>query len=294
MRRYLLWRRTPGGGLAILLAAVAILVALSASSAAAAVSPAPGGLRLRGSNGYLIDVIAEPAGFGSASQLVLTASRNGSSTSYVAPARITPTSFAADFGSLGKVDVSWHPTGGVTDFVGCGGEELSYEAGYYEGTIKFHGEEGFTEAAANWAFGRPPTFCSSFSLIVSGTGIKGALLDVASLKKERQFFFQAYRNKPQQPTRFRSDLLEASGDVAIVRSVQAKGGAKTLRYGPRPKDPVLVRPPAPFAGTGVFRSRHTQWTGNLRADFPGKANASLTGPITVGSFDRHAMVITSP
>lgn len=297
MRRFLLRRKTPGGGLVILLAAVASLFALSASPAGAAVSPAPGGMHLRGSNGYLIDVIAQPAGFGSASQLVLTASRNGSSTSYVAPAKITPTSFAADFGALGKVSVAWHPTGGITDFVGCSGEELSYEAGYYEGTIEFHGEEDFTEVATSWAFGRPPAFCGSLSLIISGGEANGALLDVASLKKKRQFFFQAYRNKPQQPTHFRADLLEANGDTAIVRSVQVQGGAKTLRYGPHPKDPVVVRPPAPFAGTGIFhpkQPRRDRWTGNLRADFPGKANANLTGPVTFGTFNRHTMVITSP
>ena len=265
-----------------------------ASSAVAAVEPAPGALRLQGSNGYTVAVTAYPAKLGSASQMVLVASRKGSSAAYVAPAKITPTSFEADFGSLGRVAVAYRPVGGVEEFVGMCGEDVFFQAGFYEGVIEFHGEGGFTDVSTTWARGRPTAFPCGGTLYTGGTGIDGAVLTAISFRRERQFFFEAHRNSPSSPAVFNARLYEANGDVAIVRSVRAKAAPGALTYGSQATAPVVVRPPRPFSGSAVFRPvgrRHFRWRGDLAADFPGMPAFNLTHAVSWAGFDRHTRVI---
>jgi hypothetical protein len=281
----------------VLGAMVGLVLALSPAAKGASVQ-APGALRLQGTNGYLIEIMAVPAGFGRPSQVAVLVSKKRSFAIYAAPARVTPTSFAADLGALGKVDVTYHPTGGLEEFIGACQEHLVYPAGYYEGTVEFRGEEGFTEAVSNWAIGRAVDSgnCGE-TTFVGGTGVDGAVLTAASWRRDRQLFFLAYRNGPRQPARFRVDLLEASGDVAIVRSVSVRGGAGTLRVKPGHAEPVVtVRPPRPFAGVAHFRRmgrRQVDWIGNLRVDLPGKPAVDLIDPITRVDFDLHTDVFES-
>lgn len=286
------------GPVAALVATVVTLAAAALAPAATAESaPAPGGFRLQGSHGYTLAVMASPAGFGQPSQVYVVATRKRSFAAYVAGAKVTPTSLEADLGALGRIAVAYHPTGGMREFVGMCEEHLVYPRGYYEGTIEFHGEEGFTDVATNWAFGRPleSSACGG-TLVVSGTDVPGVAFSAISLKRERQFIFEAHRNGPHQPSHFRTELFEANGDVAIVRGARARGGADSFAYGRHRRDPVVIRPPRPFTGSAVFRQKRRRsfdWSGNLRIDLPGKRGVDLTDGVILANLSRHTMVFES-
>jgi hypothetical protein len=135
--------------------------------------------------------------------------------------------------------------------LGACGERAVFEGGYYEGTIEFHGEMGFTDVSANWATGRAPSFPCGWTSETVGGHLPGARLSVSNFGPDQQMFFTVYKNGPHQRADFRANLLEASGDVAIIRSVQVRGPADGFRYGSTSAR-AIVDPPAPFSGVCDF------------------------------------------
>lgn len=111
--------------------------------------------------------------------------------------------------------MAYRPVGGVEEFVGMCGEDVFFQAGFYEGVIEFHGEGGFTDVSTTWARGRPTAFPCGGTLYTGGTGIDGAVLTAISFRRERQLFFEAHRNSPSSPAVFNARLYEANGDVAL-------------------------------------------------------------------------------
>ncbi len=277
-------RRSP----AIALIGVCLVVsAAAAQPAPAAVLPAPGEFALEGSNGFEIRVAGYPASFGSPSEVALIASRNGSYAAYIAPATATATSFAASFGPLGRVAVNYRPVGGTETRVGRCGRTISYAAGYYEGTIEFHGEGGYTDLSASAAPGDLKFLCGTATVVVSGSGIDGAVLSAGSLAGSG-LFFQAVKNHPGAKSFFRASSYESNGDVGIVRLVRATAGPAAFRV-TRSFRTATVTPPPPFAGTGRLRrpsGNRPHWTGNLTVDFPGHPGVPLTGSAMRASINR--------
>lgn len=275
------------------ISACALGLVLFASGARAAVLPAPESFQLPASNGFHVRVFAHAAGQGQPSQVYLIASKKGSYAGYVAAAKVTPTSFSADFGPIGHVDVSFHPTSGALVADSCGGP-IDYQQGYYEGTIEFHGESGFADVSSNWANAKPMVESCDISWQTVGGRLPGAELSVFSFEEGAEYFLQAYKNRPDGKATFRALALEASGDVAIVRSVRIRAGADSFDYS-RGRQ-VTVDPPAPFSGLGKFRQRKgpDKWNGDLTVDFPGRADVSLVSDHAFAFLSRHSLIRERP
>lgn len=284
-------RRSIAGCVGVM-AVLALATGSAASADTAAVTltmPAPGRFQLPASNGYHLEAFSHAAGQGQPSQVYLIARKGRSYAAYLAGAKVTPTSLEADFGSLGRVAVSYHPTGKVLVAEQCGGP-VTYRAGYYEGTIEFHGEGGFTDVTAGWATGKLRDEGCRYTWEGVG-GYHGAIVSVFSWQEGHEFSFQAYKNRPDGRANFGATLLEASGDVAIVRSTETRAPASALSYDNGPD--VVIDPPAPFSGTARLherRRRADDWSGNLTVDFPGHADVSLVTEPMWADLTRHAQL----
>jgi hypothetical protein len=278
-----------GGSVARVVAlAIGVLAALPAFASAAPRSlPAPGAFKLQGSNGYTVEFVAAQAGAARPSEVGLVVSKSGASAIYFGAGRVTPTSFEADFGALGKVAVTYRPTGGSQLIIpGCADvttlpKEVSFPKGVYEGTIEFHGEGAFTDLSATSAPGSFPELrCGSYSE-TGGSRVKGIVLDASpSVGADGSgFSFSAVKNHPGGPVAFKATALEAIGDIGILRSVRIKAPSRTFRFSAA-RGVATVRPSAPFSGSARWaqqRGKPATWRGDLAVDFPGRPHVQLTG-----------------
>jgi hypothetical protein len=286
---------------ALLLSVGLLLSILGADSAGAATLPAPGAFELQGSNGYAIRVMGSAASHGSPSEVTVVVSKGSAYAVYQAPARATATSFEADLGSLGRVDVDYHPTGQTWTRRGACNAPITYAVGYYEGTIEFHGEGGYTDASATKVEGTVSDLpCGSIGESVGGRN-PGARLS-AEIFDETTLGFRVYKNEPKGPAVFDAFIAEASGDVGIVRAVKATGKSGTFTYesADRKSRKAHVTPPAPFTGSASFSQRahgKAKWKGDLAVDFPGHPDVKLTGRNALASLTLHVQItehLTSP
>ncbi|MGE5280942.1 MAG: hypothetical protein ACM3N0_01220 [Chloroflexota bacterium] len=247
------------------------------------------GFRLKASNGYVLFALAgvpkeeeeeeEEEEIG----LFLVHGKRAMVT-YAAPATVTRTTIDADLGKLGRISVTRVPTGRMkTVRRNCKpGSRKRVKAERYEGTIEFHGEEGFTEVSATSAPLEPTFLCigSEWSGRPPGKSLPGARLDVDKRRLEKyRLEFDATQRRPGARTGVSVEVEEHRGEMEIHRAIWTWAGAGALRYDRRLRT-ATVRPPAPFAGHGSFHrnARHgNQWTGNLTVDLPGRADVPVTG-----------------
>jgi hypothetical protein len=270
-----------------LLACASVAAACFPEALAADALPAAPGFELQASNGYELSAFGlRPAG-ARPSEVVVLLSRGGSSAYYVAGGRVTPTSFEADFGALGRVAVTYRPTGGQIDAASSCEPPFSFPTGVYEGAIEFHGEGGYADVSADAAAGAATSGVTcGLRSEASGGRIAGARLSVSSGGLEGGFHLEVHRNGPHQPSVCRVESLESSGDVAIVRTACARGPASSFQFSTSLRSATL-RPPAPFAGAGSFRrpgkgagvGRGGRWGGNLSVDLPGSPDTPLDDPL---------------
>jgi hypothetical protein len=270
----------------VVLAAGLLLPAVAQGAGSSAGSPT--GFKLRASNGYdLVGlVVTSPEGDEGEIALYLTARDRHGGALYEAPATVTPTTVDADLGRLGRISVRRVRTGGTrTIRRGCKpGEKERVRAERYEGTIEFHGEEGFADATASSAPLEHPNLCSAGQGEI-GRGsppksLPGARLDVEKRRPEEyRLEFDALQKKPGGKTGVAVEVEEARGEMTIARYTWTWARPDALRYD-RELRSATVKPPAPFAGAAHFRTEgdRGRWTGNLTADLPGRANVPITGP----------------
>jgi hypothetical protein len=267
------------------LGACFLFLAVLLSTAAAEALPAPGGFRLRASNGYSLAVagLRNPkTGRGAIFVFVRDAR---SAVFYVTRGSVTDTSIEAKLGSVGRIDVNFVPTGQPrTERSVCGGKPVTIDSGRYEGTIDFTGEEGYSEVHTTGARGSAE---AALSLIcwgqVKSEGIgghsPGALLRIRH-RGEPRFQFEARKNSPSRSARFSASIGEQRGSLFISRAVGAVAAPDAFSYD-FPSGVARVNPPAPFAGEATFDRRLSvapSWNGNLSVDFPGRSDVRLTGP----------------
>jgi hypothetical protein len=245
--------------------------------------PVPGGFRLQGSNGYSFVVLGAPARAGHPAGVEIFVSGKHAGVSYFAPATVTETSIQASLGELGEISVTFHRTGQpATARPRCGGKPVSFDSGYYEGRVDFHGEEGYTEVETTAAPGNIDfllnVLCSSNSGGSRGPFTPGAELSIRNPQLGPEF--SVVKNRPDAPARFVVGEAEYREGISIQRYMTLLMPARTFRYDPRLQTATL-RPPAPFfAGTARF-DRHKKgshrWSGDLTVDMPGRADVPLTG-----------------
>jgi hypothetical protein len=141
--------------------------------------------KLRASGGYSILVAGGLAhGKHPAVVLVFVSGPGGEVTYSARATTVSATSVKADLGALGRIDVAYSPSGRTkTAKSSCGGGPLRYDAGFFEGTIDFTGEEGYTEVTATRAPVDPQFFLDfvcpgDVGPTGSGPGLPGAELRV--------------------------------------------------------------------------------------------------------------------
>jgi hypothetical protein len=245
--------------------------------------PAPGAFKLKASNGYSVFVAGVPAHKSFPPSIAMFVTRKQSGAFYVTPATVTETSMQADLGALGKIEVTFHPLGQPeTARSECGGKSVTFDSGFYEGTISFHGEGGYTEVEAVGARGSLGFLLDVICPGISGSrggSLPGAELDAYADGTRRGPHLTVVKNRPAAPVRLEASMEEEGEGVSIYRYVSTIASAKAFEYDGKVQS-ALVHPPTPFSGVAHFRRAKpvNRWYGNLRVDFPGRLNARLTGP----------------
>jgi hypothetical protein len=223
--------------------------------------------------------------------------RGGFST-YIARGRASSTRVEATLGDLGKVAVSFHPSGRVKlgkSLGHCPGPDRKVTRyGYFSGTVRFEGEGGYTSVHVHRAKGeivsRPSLVCRIIGSILGGGPVGPSPSGNTGKGKETSLTaefksgvvgaeFKATTNRAGG-TRFTAASERTVGRIGILRVAFAKGPSKDFDF-----DSALsfgsVAPPFPFSGTASLQRNPDgtkSWTGSLSVSFPGEPNVPLTGP----------------
>jgi hypothetical protein len=248
----------------------------------------PPGFTVKASNGFSMYIFGSAANKGRPASIGIFATGRSGGAIYSAPATVTENSIQADLGALGEIAVTFQPSGQTrTVRSKCGGKSVSFDSGYYEGKIDFHGEEGYAAVEATRAAGGLGLLLNILCPGSSGTVVRGpeapflagAELDIFADGSRNGPHVKVVKNGPRARAHFEAGISETVNGVAITRVTGAVAEAGTFEYDSKVKT-ATVHPPSPFSGTGKFRREakpSAQWTGDLTVDFPGKAGVKLTG-----------------
>jgi hypothetical protein len=242
--------------------------------------------KMDASNGYKILAIAANQRADGKGRIVFIVGRRHEAAFYAAPAQLTATSLEADLGELGSVSLQATPTGSTKELTPCGedSKSVSYEPVRYSGSVEFHGEEGYTEAAST----APQEYTSFFSKLVcagrgtsgsGGTGVVGAQLNLHSKTAGDRLQLRVNKNRPGARSWFEVEVREKHGRISISRNTSLWLGSTAFQYDPL-LDTATLQPPAPFSGSASFHRGlppARQWTGNLTVDLPGRSDVPLAG-----------------
>lgn len=265
--------------------ALTLLLPSAAQGGEAQPQPTLIGFHLHASNGYELLALAGAAPEGGEGWigLFLIKGDKHSAVTYAAPATVTPKIIEADLGELGRISVTRMATGRMKQVHwGCKpGRTKRVEAERYEGTIEFHGEEGFADVIADSAPLDPkPCGVADERGRTPGKTLPGARLSAEKRRIDAYGFdFYAVQNRPGARTEVGAEVEEHRGAMEIHRATWIWASAEALRYDRRLRT-ATVKPPAPFSGHGSFRSRdrgRNLWTGNLTVDLPGRSDVPMTG-----------------
>jgi hypothetical protein len=243
----------------------------------------PGAFTVKGSNGYSLLIVGveahrrKPASVG-----IFVIGRAGGAI-YSASGTVSETSIQANLGPLGEIAVTFHPSGQARKVrPRCGGKPVSFDSGYYEGTIAFHGEEGYTSVDATKASGNLGflinILCPDISGQSGGRSLPGAELDAFADGSRDSPHLKVVKNRPSARAHFEAGVSEVHEGISITRFTGAIEPAGTFVFDPKLQT-ATVHPPAPFSGTAKFRRAKpaSRWSGNLTVDLPGRSDVRLTG-----------------
>jgi hypothetical protein len=202
---------------------------------------------------------------------------------------VTDDSIHARLGTLGRVDLDLHLSGGdKTADSRCLHHPESFQAGTYEGVFEFDGEGGYTHARATRVAGMSwqSLYLGHFACGGGGSGESfgpeepGARLLGISYANGRTVKFQINKNRPAGKTIFTASLAERRDGIKIYRQLSGVAGPGAFHYGAKVRTATLS-PPAPFLGTAhLTRSRNSVsplLSGDLKLAFPGHT-VRLAGP----------------
>lgn len=293
-------RRRVRFGCAVLAAGVgsALLFGWATGSAQAAKPPlTPPGFTLRASNGYTLSAFATQNPDTGEENIAIFVHSRHAEVFYLASATVGPgASIEADLGIVGRIDVDFAPSGGPrVERSACGDKSVPLESGFYEGSIEFEGEEGYSEVHATAARGDVRLLMRLLcpgGPTTEGIGghFPGAQL-TAKHRGSRRFEFSAMKNSPSRPARFTAWVSEHRGSLFISRGVETTAGPDTFDFDV-PSGIAHVSPPKPFSGEASYlrpSGKRSSWHGDLSVDFPGRSNFRLTGPGTRSNLIRAAL-----
>lgn len=280
----------------IALAALALAAAAFAPTAGAAGSPArpgPAGQEAQfgvaGSKGFQVHFTV------SQGSVDAVAAKGPALVSYQAHGgQAADGRFAGTLPGIGRVAVRFHQLGKAKHVaILCPKAPTVVRPGFFVGTIRLRGEQGYTK--------------------VSATRAKGTLSEAPGAKCDP-------RQRPRQPTLLRApkrndpkflSIQAKAGNVEVIAG-ESSGGKKSLsllgalrsrhhdgmlienavlRFGSEPAilptedvefpTTATVQPGAPFSGSATFEfsdSKTSTWTGDLAVELPGVGKVSLAGP----------------
>jgi hypothetical protein len=280
---------SPTSALAVLFIALVGVFALTTVSVPASASAAekkpllvPGAFRLAGSNGYDLFVIGTPGFRKGPGGLQIYAYAKNKGVRYQVPATVTETSMQADLGELGEISVEFKRSGRAVSVV-CGDREIRFDSGSYQGTISFHGEEGFTTVEATTVRGNieyVQALCDEGSFVEGGSGRpRGAELYIRNPALGQGM--SVSKSGPGAAASIAAWMREYTiGGISIQRYTESRIPASAFTYDRRLRT-ATVSPPAPFAGSARFARGNKagqRWSGDLTVDLPGRSDVPLTGP----------------
>jgi hypothetical protein len=283
--------------------ATALLVIVPAATAKPEYVVVPGDraidLNLKGSNGYSINVVKE----GRYVQLLATDRKNV--VIYSTPS-LSPkgNEIKARFPGVGRVSMRFHPKGPPHEerpepIPPCKGGEVVKQPGYFEGTIRFRGERGYTSASATRVRAARETRAKEVCKFPgAGPGSKADKTEfyASSRSGKRLVAFDASRlvlPGGDPLTTFGASVAERRRGMIIYRSTFLVGGVKDLVPGDTRPYPLsgTFAPPAPFQGSGEFQrdaEGNSTWSGSLTVPLPGLPPLALTGPDFTARFCQHS------
>jgi hypothetical protein len=267
---------------------------------------------IRGSNGYLILVSANPKPpkpiiSASRPSISLVATRGHEEVDYTTPATVTSTTIDASLGRLGAISVSFTPSGKVlraTRPKHCRMGRFApvvaeTRLGVFTGTIRFRGEHGYTVVHARQAKGgvgdsggpiRPheKITCRSVSSTEAPNQSEGSpppkrvFLDVGTPRLAIGFLASpAPSGSPlSEAYSFKGFTSERRGKIRVSHSVSVLGPASDFDFNSSLTS-ASVTPPTPFTGTATFQRNtggSTSWRGSLSARLPVRGAVRFAGP----------------
>ncbi|HEY6551192.1 MAG TPA: hypothetical protein VIY71_08350 [Solirubrobacterales bacterium] len=272
--------------------ALTVAVLLSAPAAALAGGGFDLGFQFTSSNGYKITV----SGYDATAAITVAKpdpshGRQAWST-YVARGKVTPTAIHAGFGSLGRVDMDFRPSGGITHgrrHRHCiGPDRYTIRPGAFVGSVRFRGEDGYASAKVHRVKGKvvTPRFLrclDSFFEQFERGGQKGGPAERPKVTRLTAFlrsgltamFFSASERGGKAG--YLAEMEQTVGSLGVFRGAFVRALPTTFAANSALSF-AGVTPPAPFSGSGSFQRDPTgvkNWTGSLAVSFPGAPNVPL-------------------
>ena len=232
---------------------------------------------LNSTHGYHIEIVGnnQPFPFGGGNFVGLSTHKNPYAyAAYDTGGKSTAKRLVADFGDLGKVDLTFHPqrvTHPPLPGPHCHGL-YKVTFGVWKGTIKFDGENGYTKVSARKADGKYVVN----DVTCRGGSTKHTHVELSAQSGGTNFTADIRKGKANATPSFSVFAQSVVGAVYIFRTVGGLHGApKDFDYNGSYTHAV-VKPPAPFSGKGIFDNG--TWTGTLKVDMPGAPNSAIAGP----------------
>lgn len=234
----------------------------------------------KASNGYSIHFEANRG------RANLTAQGHAGGVAYDGKSSLVDGRMRFDLGKLGRIDVRFEPDGSVDRLrpdKSCRGREQVIRRGTFVGSIRFRGENGYTQLRSHRVRGtmaEPRSWKCPDASGRRSENARGVSALVAHTPHNR-VFFMALGGPEEVPLRFFvAGTSERVGTLHIGRSVLVEGrpgGFEALGD----LSSATIGPPKPFSGTASFVRNidgSTEWSGTLSVALPGAESTALTGP----------------
>jgi hypothetical protein len=220
-------------------------------------------IRARSSNGYKLTIsvrrflASRKEVQGPRTSFGLTAERNGASADYVTPATVSADdAVRGRLGKLGRVAVRFEPTRLEKSQPdnGCRGDSVVTKHGVFTGTIRFHGEGGYTRLNMRRIKGLVTVVPKRICSLPFAPGARRVTTLQASVQRGHSTIgFAADKSSAHSRTTFYATTTEQRGRILIERSVSSKGPASAFAF-----DSALttanVLPGAPFQGEARYEA----------------------------------------
>jgi hypothetical protein len=189
-------------------------------------------------------------------------------------------------GKLGRIDVRFEPDGSVDRLrpdKSCRGREQVIRRGTFVGSIRFRGENGYTQLRSHRVHGamaEPRSWNCPNASDRRSENASGVSALVAHTPHNR-VFFMAIGGPEEVPLRFFvAGTSERVGALRIGRSVLVQGMPASFEA-LGDLSSATIGPPKPFSGTASYVHNidgSTEWSGTLSVALPGAESTALTGP----------------